>query len=490
MNEPWILATLAGDAGSGAKSREEFPGQRCGHTRCTIAAADRQASKERPQYLRMNLRVRLNLLISVMFVTILVLGAVLVILNARRAVLQETESTARLALQLIEVAYVNAGVDATPTELLREQLRGLGGVRHLEVVLVEEGRERALASPRAEAAAAPRWFVSLVQPATMELRRALQGNARAGTEVVVRADPADEIAESWDDAWPLLLLVFAVTIVANGLFYVVIGRWLRPVDRVVAAMDGIEQGDYRSRLPAFELPELAAVAAKFNRMAEVLERSREQNRYLAQQTIAIQEDERRVLARELHDELGQSITAVKAVAASLGQAHASSVVSQGATTITEIANQMYGVVRGMLRRLRPVLLDEFGLVRALENLIDGWNERHADVFCHLTARGSLEDLGDAVNIGLYRVVQECLTNVAKHAAASDVTVELERTADDRVRLRVSDNGIGFVPETAPRGLGLLGMRERIEALQGSFKIETASGRGVVVAVELPVGQGR
>jgi two-component system sensor histidine kinase UhpB len=437
----------------------------------------------------MSLRVRLNLLISAMFVTILVLGTVLVILNARRAVLQETQSTAALALQLIEVAYADVGLDAAPSRLdvLRGRLGELASARHLEVLVVSAGSEVALVSPRAGTAPAPRWFARLVAPAAFELRRPL---GAGGDQVVVRANPGDEIAESWRDAWPLLVLVFAVSIVANGVFYVVVGRWLKPVDRIVAAMDGIEQGDYRARLPQFELPELSGVAAKFNGMAEVLERSREQNRYLAQQTIAIQEDERRALAHELHDELGQSITAVKAVAASLAQNQAPTAVSHRAATITDIANHMYAVVRGMLRRLRPVLLDEFGLVRALENLVDGWNERHAEAFCRFSAQGALDDLGDAVDIALYRMVQECLTNVAKHAAATEVSVTLERVGAARVRLVVKDNGKGFAPEAAPRGLGLLGMRERIESLRGSLVVDTAPGRGVAITVELPVAAER
>ena len=439
----------------------------------------------------MTLRVRLNLLISAMFVTILVLGTVLVIANARGAVLQEIESSAQLALHLIEVPSGEAARagPATRLEHLRGQLGALAGARHLEVLLVADGRETALLRPRASTGTVPRWFARLVAPAPMELRRPLTDDPLAGAEVVVRANPDDEIAESWRDAWPLLVLVFAVSIVANGVFYVVVGRWLEPVDHIVAALDGIEQGDYRARLPQFELPELAGVATKFNRMAEVLERSRAQNRYLAQQTIAIQEDERRALAHELHDELGQSITAVKAVAASLGQADATPAVRQGAATISQIAGQMYGVVRGMLRRLRPVLLDEFGLVRALENLVDGWNERHADVFCRLSVAGTLDDLDDAMNIGLYRVVQECLTNVAKHAAATEVAVNLER-AGERVRLTVTDNGKGFAPEGAPPSLGLLGMRERVEALQGTFAVEAAPGRGVAIAVDLPVSAAR
>jgi two-component system sensor histidine kinase UhpB len=433
----------------------------------------------------MSLRVRLNLLISALFVTILVLGTVLVISNARRAVLQETESTARLALQLIEIAYADVGLDDTTArlQLLRTRLGELAGARHLEVLVVADAGETALVTPRAGAAYAPRWFARLVTPPPLELKRTLAGR---GADVVVRANPGDEIAESWRDAWPLLVLVLAVSIVANGVFYVVVGHWLKPVDRIVAALDGIEQGDYRSRLPNIELTELAAVAAQFNRMAETLERTREQNRYLAQQTIAIQEDERRAMAHELHDELGQSITAVKAVAASLAQNPMPTAVSHRAAAITEIANQMYAVVRGMLRRLRPVLLDEFGLVRALQNLVDGWNERHADVFCRLSVQGPLDDLGDSVDIALYRLLQECLTNVAKHAAATEVVVHLERISDARVRLRVTDNGKGFAPTAAPLGLGLLGMRERIEALRGSLVVDSAPGRGVAITVELPI----
>jgi len=438
----------------------------------------------------MSLRFRLNLLISVMFVTILVLGTVLVIFNARRAVLEETQSTARLALQLLEVAYASAepsGIEALQ-ERLRRQMGSFESARHLEVVLIEGGREVALAGAPPARGTAPGWFARLVAPAATELRRPLRIDERADTEVVVRADPSDEIDESWDDARPLLLLVLGVSIIANGLFYVVIGRWLRPVERIVAAMAGIEQGDYRARLPMFELPELATLASNFNRMAEVLERSRAQNRYLAQQTMAIQEDERRAMAHELHDELGQSISAIKAVAVSMGQVDSSGPVRSGAATIAEISSHMYVVVRGMLRRLRPVLLDEFGLVRSLENLVDGWNDRHPEAFCRFNARGELGDLDDAANIALYRAVQECLTNASKHATATEVAVELERADGGGVRLTIADNGVGFDPATAPPGLGLLGMRERVEALGGVFVLTAAPGRGVVITIELPVAK--
>jgi two-component system sensor histidine kinase UhpB len=431
----------------------------------------------------MSLRFRLNLLLSVMFVTILVLGIVLVIGNARRAVLEETESTARLALQLLEAAYQSAdeaGVAALQSRL-REQLAELESARHLQVSLVEAGRELTLAGAKTAPVAAPQWFVRLVEPGATELRRPFGGGERADAEFVVRADPGDEIAESWEDARPLLLLVVVVSIIGNGLLYFVIGRWLKPVERIVAAMDGIEQGDYRARLPPFQLPELATVAGKFNRMAEVLERSREENRRLAQQSISIREGERRALAHELHDELGQSIAAISAVAASMASGEARG----GAATIAQIGASMHAVVRDMLHRLRPVLLDEFGLARALEDLVDGWNARHADAFCKLRVVGRCDDVGDDAGIGLYRIVQECLTNASKHSSAGEVTVEVERLPCGGMRLRVADDGKGFDAGSTRPGLGLLGMRERSEALGGTFKLQTQPGHGVVVTVELP-----
>ena len=440
----------------------------------------------------MSLRFRLNLLIGVMFVTILVLGTALVIHNARNAVLEETQSTARLALQLLEVAYASAD-PSSQTALqarLHREMQDMDSARHLQVALIEGDRELPLAAAAAPAdARAPQWFARLVAPAETEFRRTVANALGGHAELLVRADAADEIAESWEDARTVLGLVLVVSLIAMGLFYVTIGYWLRPVERIVAAMHGIEQGDYRARLPAFALPELRGVAAKFNHMAEVLDRSREENRRLTQQTLAIQEGERRALARELHDELGQSITAIRAVAASIDETGRKdpAAVASAAGTITDIASRMYSAVRGMMRRLRPVVLDEFGLARALEELVDGWNERHADAFCRLSTAPELADLPDTVSIHVYRIVQEGLTNASKHSRATDVEVLLGHSAA-ALHLTIRDNGVGFDHAAAHLGLGLRGMRERVEALRGELNLVTDLGHGVAIEIALPLAQ--
>jgi signal transduction histidine kinase len=150
---------------------------------------------------------------------------------------------------------------------------------------------------------------------------------------------------------------------------------------------------------------------------------------------------------------------------------------------------MYDVVRGMMRRLRPVVLDEFGLGRALEELVDGWNDRHPEAFCRLETTGSLDVLPDTIAIHVYRIVQEALTNASKHSGATQVEVRLARAQSagmDTLSVAVRDDGAGFDAALRHEGLGLRGMRERVEALRGTLAIVAEMGRGVRIAIAIPL----
>jgi len=441
----------------------------------------------------MSLRFRLNLLVSLLSLAILALGAWMVIHNARRAVFEEVQSTASLTLQLLDVAAAVPADAAAPDLRSRvlARLDGLDEIRHLRIVLAENGTERPLAGivRSEERIDAPAWFERLVEPPPMEFRLPIPAAATETptAEIVVRTDSTDEIAEAWTDARVLLGLVLGFAVVANAAFFVAVGRWLRPLDHVVAALERIEHGNYSARLPAFDLPELSVLSDKFNHMAEKLERSRDENRELTRRSLAIQENERRHLAQELHDELGQSISAIKAVAVTIGKGSGArdGDVERASATIADIATDVYSVVTRLIRRLRPLRLDEFGLVPALEELVDGWNERHPDAFCSLTAHGRFDDLGEALEIGIYRIVQESLTNASKHSRANDVRILLER-AEETLRLEIRDDGIGFDPNRTRSGLGLLGMRERTDALGGTFDVEAAPDAGVAIRVAVPL----
>lgn len=218
-----------------------------------------------------------------------------------------------------------------------------------------------------------------------------------------------------------------------------------------------------------------------------------ENRRLSLSHVQVQEDERRQLARELHDELGQHLNAIKIDAVSirdwtrdrLPDAHAA------AASVTASVDHVHGTVRDMLRRLRPAGLDELGLAAAVEELVQGWQRRHRGIRLTLEVDGTFEGLDEAGNITVFRLIQEGLNNVERHAAASQVVVRLRRggaaEAADPVTLELEDDGVGSGTGRRAGGLGLDGMRERVEALGGQFSIDTRPGHGFRIRAVIPAG---
>jgi len=448
----------------------------------------------------MSLRSRLNLLISLLFALILLGGSIYVINNARNAVNSEVQSTARLTLQLIEIAFANAeelsGIDIQKTVL--EQIANIEGTRHLHIGLyraINPDQKIPMQVGPPISANAPQWFIKLVKPPPIEFRKVFTDPGNYYTEIIIRANPSDEITEVWGETKGVLILLLLSAVLANILVYITLGRGLAPIDSILKGLDGIEQGDYRLRLPKFNLPELSRISDKFNHMAEVLQKSQDENKLLTQRSLAIQEDERRHLAQELHDELGQTITAIKAVAVSIENQPDmnKSSITNSAQTIVKFSNHMFDVANNMIRRLRPVALDELGLVVAMQNMVDDWNERHEDLFCRFNHEGKFNDLEEKININLYRIVQESLTNIDKHANATEVDIQLISSRADNIRnipnqiyLTIQDDGIGFDLNSITTGMGLLGMRERAEALEGEFAVQSAINEGVKLKITIPI----
>ena len=213
-----------------------------------------------------------------------------------------------------------------------------------------------------------------------------------------------------------------------------------------------------------------------------------ENRRLSQKYLLAQEDERRNLARELHDELGQCLNAIKLDATAIRNhpGAPSREIVDGAQAIIDVSSRVYDVTRGLMERLRPVALDELGLADALSHLVSEWQRRNPGVGCSLEFQGRLEGLGEQINMSLYRVVQECLTNVTRHARASAVEVRVEG-APGELSVRIRDDGAGMPAATGRRaGLGLVGLRERVEALGGRFEVAERSPHGVEIHASIPV----
>jgi two-component system sensor histidine kinase UhpB len=228
------------------------------------------------------------------------------------------------------------------------------------------------------------------------------------------------------------------------------------------------------------------------RFAEAqLQQALADNRALAKETLRIQEADRKHLALELHDELGQYLNAIKLDAVSIRAGAGSDLRGsvEASDAIVRTVDHLHGVVSQMIARLRPVALDELGLLAAIEHGIDQWRRRLPDTQFRFHARGDLEGLDEALNLTAYRLIQEGLTNIYKHANASHAEIWLTRSvAGERNELcvAVADDGSGVELGRHARGHGLNGMRERTELSGGRFSIDSAPGRGLRFEAHLPI----
>jgi signal transduction histidine kinase len=212
-----------------------------------------------------------------------------------------------------------------------------------------------------------------------------------------------------------------------------------------------------------------------------------ENRELARQNLRTLEAERKHLARELHDELGQYLNAIKLDALAADNDEEADARDKRTRRMLATVDHIHAVVSDMIRRLRPAGLDELGLSAALESCIDQWQQRLPGTRFSFTASGDLDSLSEHVSLTVYRLVQEGLTNSFKHATASRIDIVLNRTRDTKeVVLSVADNGTGADLAQNRTGMGLNGMRERAEMLGGTLAVDTAPGRGFTVQARIPV----
>jgi two-component system, NarL family, sensor histidine kinase UhpB len=217
-----------------------------------------------------------------------------------------------------------------------------------------------------------------------------------------------------------------------------------------------------------------------------------ENRELAQETLRIQEAERKHLARELHDELGQYLNAIKLDAVSIGEYGTTDAQTAIAASraIIRAVDHVHASVSGMIARLRPVGFDELGLVAAIEHCVDEWRARQPGTQFELSVRGRFEDLNEKVSLTMYRLTQEGLTNIYKHADADRVKILLERLepgseTKGELSLKVADNGRGMQSNSGSSRFGLRGMRERVEMEGGIFNVESEVGRGLLFEARMP-----
>jgi two-component system, NarL family, sensor histidine kinase UhpB len=304
----------------------------------------------------------------------------------------------------------------------------------------------------------------------------------AGIFVATVASGVDFTIEAQRSQFLILVMTLLLTFLLNILL---LRRRFEPLERLLAMMERVDLSRPGRRLD-FD-PDMKGVstdidrlAASFNRMLERLERERRRS---GEMVLQAQEEERKRIARDLHDEVNQALTAL--LLRIEAAAHdAPPALREELAETKRLANQAMGELLDLARQLRPTALDDHGLVAALRTHVRE-QDRHGPARASFWADPRVEDLPSEVQVVIYRVAQEALVNAARHSGATRIEVSLEG-GGSLVSLLVNDNGSGFAFAEEGKGLGLSGMRERALLVGGRLEIDSRPGKGTTVKLQVPI----
>jgi two-component system sensor histidine kinase UhpB len=446
----------------------------------------------------MRLRTRLNLVVtglSTIFVIVLI-GAE--IQSSRGSVREEIEAANRVAAQLLGRLTIVYS-EAADRDGLLQFLQQLGRVRANEISLVDDKGNELYRSPAATYKAgreAPAWFAELLAPLPVRQTFAL----RDGLILTIDAQPSRSILDAWDDITRLLTIAAIMLAVVSALAFGSVARALKPFPIIALGLKRIQEGDLTYRLPVLAGFEAGTIGAAFNRMAEAVQakvlaeqkvheaevrlEERREMAYLTDQRV---EEERRIIAHELHDELGQSVTAIRSLALAISARTEAPDprTAEIAKLISEEAARLYDAMHGLIPRLTPLSLDSIGLTATLENLVRDWQSRSPATTLTLEHQIA-QDLGPGVSLVVYRVIQEGLINALRHAQASAIAIAVH-CSEQKILATVKDDGVGISGAwDRPGHFGLRGLQDRVRQLAGTFVIDSPPGRGVRLTAEIPL----
>lgn len=403
----------------------------------------------------------------------------------------------RGALESARLMHQLSLLQSAPADKLNATLNGVrqtlseGDLRHADVQIEDETGRITAASPVRDSATAlgRTWLIDLLQPQAEPSSETwhIQRSDGHHFKITITTNGESERAEAQGNilAMAAVLLFYSVTLLA-GLYWAV-RHAFAPIRNILLTLAAWERQDFRRRIPDLNLWELNAIGRALNHLASALEQAREQQRRLALKVLNLQEDERQRLARELHDDFAQAITALRADASYLKRRLIDPDLQEVAHTLGERCGQMQLGMRHLLRRLRPGDGPQgMGLADAIRDLVQHWQSLpgQAQRFdCQVDL--DQDELPRALCLTLFRLTQEALTNAARHAGPCTVRIRL--SGGQHIEWSVSDDGAGIanLDRALEQGNGLIGMRERVWAHGGAIHMSSDQGQGLQLCAQFP-----
>jgi two-component system sensor histidine kinase UhpB len=453
--------------------------------------------------------VRWQILLAFLFITVLatIVAGMIIVFDARDRAEVEMRAPIELAARFVQETTRNLSSEEDVQRLPRMLAAQLRHLRHLKIVVLDAagnahtmpadaGRKDGELDP---IPVVPEWFAGLVTTELEPRRIDVNADGKRVATVLIAGEPAYEIAEVWDDLSTLAALWLGANALMMAVLYAVLGHILNPLVTLASGMRRLEDGHFELRLAPSKVREIGAITGRFNKLAAALGATREENDRLYRDLVSVQEEERRLIANELHDEVGPCLFGITVNASSIGkqcEQMGSEQTQQVANRIAEIlsiAERLKNMNRGLLKRLRPVALGRITLTELVAELITEFERRYPGTHFRYTTQGLAKSYGEHTDLTLYRAIQEGMTNALRHAQASEIVVTLaqDTPGDDgdgvpaKIVLSLADNGKGITPST-PIGFGLRTMRERVRAQGGTFSVVPNMPVGTIINITIPV----
>jgi two-component system sensor histidine kinase UhpB len=439
----------------------------------------------------MSLKLRLNLALGFVLALAIASMAAALLIDSGPRLRNEIESSLRVTEEVIRSSIASLESAPHPESALSALVRGLQNQRHVSVVLAARMPERGniIPSARKPGASLSSWMLA-EEPTVIRVPVNVKGRD-LGT-ILIEGDGTDEMQEVWETVERIAIYGAIFAICAFSVTSLLIRSALQPIDQLHDAITHLESGDFDVDVPTSGSAEIAGICSHINSLATALGRARDENRRLSTSIVRIQDEERRELARELHDELGPHLFSLRASGSALkaliekGQIDTQR-IKRDVQTMMDRTNVLQETNRRVLHRLSPAGLQELGLIPALEALADSWRSDQPATELALNLDLTGQHLDQTTSLTVYRVVQEGLTNAYRHARATRISADvIIRDAPRReVAIAITDNGEGIAspPED---GFGLRGMRERVGALGGQLTIGQHGSGGTEVTATIPL----
>ncbi|SNT76004.1 ATP-binding protein [Paracoccus seriniphilus] len=436
---------------------------------------------------------RLSLTIRILIVILVVQGMLFVMLamanldGLRREIATETRLAAQTARSLV-LATIGTMQGAVPDDRLMAMLpERLVPPRHTRIAILDasDGVIHQIGHADQDGPTAPHWFVRMVAPEALETRLPVRLQDRLRGFVHIATDPASEIDRAWRDIRKTLGLAALASVLQTLLILLAVRAALRPVTAITSRLSDIAKGDLSARVGALPQPDLAPLAEKVDHLAASLEQAETDRARLQRQVVSRADDERKSIARDLHDEMGPCLFGLRVEAEALRDRAKSEDDRQGAEAIMAIADQISSVNRALLKDLRPAAIGQLPLPVVFGDYVNDLRRMAADTRIKLEIAPDLPEPDEPTATTLFRILQEGSTNALRHAHPRRIDIRVW-TDPAHWRMILSDDGPGF-PRQHREGTGLTGMRERITLLGGSLQL-TSDGSGTTIEAALPRGQ--